>query len=238
VSKQNTRRVLFFTDIHGPYHHIDMFDFLDAVKQKYRPTYVVCGGDEGDNHALSLHDSDPDLDSAGAELRKLQAVMSDLAMMFPRLDICESNHGSLVYRRAKKNGIPAHYIKPYIDILFPVNPPEWIWAENFRAVLPNGHTVEFIHQTAGHLLNAAAHKRCCLVTGHQHARFEIVYGASTAALYWQMIGGSLVDNSALAFAYGKQFPKKPIVGCSLILNSIPVLQPMLLNSEGRWVGKL
>lgn len=229
---------MFFTDPHGPYHHQDMFDFLSAVNKKYKPTYVVCGGDEGDNHALSLHDSDPDLDSAGAELLKLQAVMADLAVMYPKLDICESNHGSLVYRRAKKNGIPAHYIKSYRDILFPVNPPEWTWAEHFRCALPNGQPVEFIHQTAGHLLNAAAHKRCNLVTGHLHGRFELVYGASTAALYWQMVGGSLVDNDALAFAYGKQFPKKPIIGCSLILNSIPMLQPMLLNKGGRWVGKL
>lgn len=215
-----------------------MFDFLEAVKKKYKPTYVVCGGDEGDNHALSMHDSDPDLDSAGVELVKLQGVMADLAELFPRVDVCESNHGSLVYRRAKKHGIPVRYIKSYKDILFPGKQPDWNWAEHFRCDLPNGHTVEFMHQTPGNLLNAAAHKRCCLVTGHLHARFEIVYGASTAALYWHMVGGSLVDNSALAFAYGRQFPKKAVIGCSLIINSIPILQPMLLNREGRWVGKL
>jgi hypothetical protein len=76
------------------------------------------------------------------------------------------------------------------------------------------------------------------VTGHLHSRFEITYGASTAALYWQMVAGSLVHDSALAFAYNKTFPKKSIIGCTVIIDSIPVLIPMLLDENGKWVGKL
>jgi hypothetical protein len=37
--------------------------------------------------------------------------------MFPKMDLLDSNHGSLVYRRAFKHGIPRAYIKNYNDYL-------------------------------------------------------------------------------------------------------------------------
>jgi hypothetical protein len=40
--------------------------------------------------------------------------------------------------------------------------------------------------------------------------------------------GCGIDNSQYAFAYGKSFPKKPILGCGLVLDggNIPVILPM------------
>ena len=43
--------------------------FLRALKKKYKGFDLVVGiGDEIDQHAISMHDSDPDLPSAGDEL--------------------------------------------------------------------------------------------------------------------------------------------------------------------------
>ena len=67
--KLDTRRILNISDQHMPYEHPDMFAFLAAIKRKYKPTLVVNGGDEVDAHALSFHDSDSDLPSAGDELK-------------------------------------------------------------------------------------------------------------------------------------------------------------------------
>jgi len=53
-----------------------------------------------------------------------------------------------------------------------------------------------------------------------------------------MYGGCLLDADSLAFAYGKVYPKKPIIGCSVIIDSQPVLVPMLLSKGGRWTGRL
>ena len=61
----NTQSILVISDQHMPYEHPDMFEFLEAVKKKYKPTLVVNIGDEVDKHALSFHDSDADLPSAG-----------------------------------------------------------------------------------------------------------------------------------------------------------------------------
>jgi hypothetical protein len=39
-------------------------------------------------------------------------------------------------------------------------------------------------------------------------------------------------------AYNKNNLKRPVIGCGIIVDSIPQLIPMVLNSKARWVGKL
>ena len=95
-SKEDNSVVLVISDMHIPYHHPKMLDWLQALKDKYKPTRVICIGDELDKHALSYHDSDPNLKSAGDELSESLGVIKKLHEMFPVMDILESNHGSLI----------------------------------------------------------------------------------------------------------------------------------------------
>lgn len=239
VQFTDNSRILVIPDLHAPYQHPDTLEFLMDVAAQIKPTRVISLGDETDGHALSFHDSDPNLDSAGVELEKAKEFLTCLARIFPVVDVCHSNHGSLIYRRTHKTGIPVQYIKSYRDILFPNGDGDgWSWHEKIVLVLPNGDTCIFQHQSSGDILQNAAHERGNLVQGHEHGRFEINYRASTTALYWSMISGCLVDNNSLAFAYGKLFPKKPIVGVSAIIDSQPVLIPMPMTFEGRYTGKL
>ena len=214
VTKVDNSRILIIPDQHAPYQHPDALDFIIAVAAKIKPTRVINLGDETDGHALSMHDSDPSLDSAGVELSKARTWLQALERVFPIMDICHSNHGSLVYRRAFKSGIPTEYIKSYREILFPDGTGQgWDWKDKHRVTLPNGEDVIFQHQSAGDTLNNAAHERCSIVEGHEHGKFEIQYRSSTTALYWSLISGCLIDPKALAFAYGRLFPKKPLIGC-------------------------
>jgi hypothetical protein len=105
------KSILCISDLHFPYSHKDSLKFLEAIKKKYKPDKVVCLGDELDYHAMSFHDSDPDLDSAGRELEKGLAYMQGLMSLFPACDVLESNHGSLFYRKAKHHGMPRHLLK-------------------------------------------------------------------------------------------------------------------------------
>lgn len=231
--------ILVIPDLHAPYHHPDTINFLTAVAAKYRPDAVVNLGDETDHHAMSYHDSDPNLDSAGVELTKARELLGELERVFPEMLICHSNHGSMLHRKAKTHGIPADMLKTYREVLFPNGGGEgWHWDYLHRLDLPNGEQVQFQHQASGDLVAAAAHERCNLVVGHFHAKYSIDYSASRAALYWAMYGGCLIDASSLAFAYGENFKHKPIIGCSVIVDSLPIMVPMRLDSSGRWVGKL
>lgn len=231
--------ILHICDTHSPYSHPDLIPFLTAVKEHYKPTRVIHGGDEVDCHALSFHDSDPALDAAGPELHKARQGIAALHALFPEMQILHSNHGSLIYRRALKYGIPAEYLKSYREILFPEGGGQgWSWHDKVRLTLPNGECVQFQHQCSGDVVTAAAHERASLVLSHEHSKFSVVYSASRAALYFGMYGGCLLDADSLAFAYGKVYPKKPIIGCSIIINSQPILVPMLLSKGGRWTGKI
>lgn len=231
-------RILVIPDQHIPYHHQDMIPFLKAVAEKIDPDLVVNLGDEVDMHAMSFHDSDPNLDSAGTELEKSLPVLEELHNLFPQMLICHSNHGSMVYRRAKAHGVPVQMIKRYREILFPEHGAQgWSWSYAWRVNTAQG-VVLFKHQPSGPVLGDAAHNQANLVVGHLHGDYGIQYSASSAHLYYGMNTGCLIDKDSLAFAYGKHSKNKPIIGCAAILGGIPVLIPMLLNEDGRWTGHL
>lgn len=232
-------RVLIINDTHAPYVHPDAIAFLTALDERYKFDRVIHGGDETDQHALSFHDSDPNLDSAGAELAKARAWLHKLHALFPVMDICHSNHGSLVYRRAFKAGIPVEMLKTYREILFPGGGGEgWSWHEDVRFTLPNGEDCLVKHEAPGSLLSNAAHERANFIQGHRHSQWVFEGNASDAALYWGMLPGCLLDRKSRAFDYGKLNLKRPAIGVGMIINSLPQLMPMPLDSHGRWTGKL
>lgn len=231
------KRIMTIGDTHAPYTHPDALAFLESLKASYKPDVVVHMGDETDGHAISFHDSDPNLDSAGVELEKAKVWLEKLHDIFPELLVCDSNHGSLIYRRAKAHGLPVQFIKKYRDILFPEHgAPGWSWADAWVLETELG-PVRFQHQVSGDFMLNAAHERTSIVLGHEHGRFEVQYAASSTALYFGAYSGCLIDRKSMAFAYGKLTRKKPLLGCLVITNGCPQLIPMLLDEEGRWVGR-
>lgn len=231
--------ILVIPDQHIPYHHPDMLDFLAAVKAAFPIDLVINLGDEVDHHAISFHDSDPNLDSAGVELAKSLPVILKLARLFPEQLVCASNHGSLAFRKAKAHGIPVQYLKSYREVLFSGHTMAgngWSWAHQWRIPTPMGDVL-FQHQSTDPRSDAA-HNRCNLMVGHAHGKFEIGYAASSEYLYWGATSGCLIDNDALAFAYGQHTKYKPIIGCTVILEGRPMLIPMVLDTNGRWIGGL
>lgn len=229
--------ILVIPDQHAPYQHPDSLAFLREVAKQFRPSLVVNLGDELDYHAMSFHDSDPNLESAGTELERAKLFTRELLSEFPHMLVCHSNHGSMVYRRAKAHGIPVQMLRKYRDVVLPDLKNEgWSWAFSWRVQTPLG-PVMFKHQS-NNILADAAHNNCNLVVGHNHGNFSVEYSASSAHLYYGAYAGCLIDKDAMAFAYGKHSLRKPVVGCLVILNGRPVLVPMVLDTNGRWGGKL
>ena len=232
-----SHRIMVIPDLHAPYHHPDTLEFLLHVRAAFGPDTVVSLGDEADYHALSFHDSDPNLDSAGTELEKAKVFLKDLHLHFPQMLICHSNHGSMQFRRAKAHGIPVQMLKRYRDVLLPGIPSNgWAWRYAWRLDTPLG-PVLFKHQAAGTPVGDAAHEQANLVVGHMHGTCAVDYAASSGRLYWAMTSGCLIDKDALAFAYGKHSKNKPIIACSVIEEGVPRIIPMLLDEDGRWVGR-
>lgn len=232
------RAIVVMPDLHAPYHHQDALEFMKAVMKAFKPELVINLGDETDKHAMSFHDSDPNLMSAGDELEASRVVLAKFSKLMPNVLLCDSNHGSMHYRKAKHHGIPVQYLKDYRDILFPNGGGEgWQWAENWRVNTPLGE-IMFKHQASGPILVDAAHNQCNLAVGHSHGNFSVEYTAGSKHIYWGAYFGCLIDKDKLAFAYGKHSLRKPVIGCGVILDGRPMLIPMIMNREGRWIGRL
>jgi predicted transcriptional regulator len=230
--EEDNSRILLVSDLHIPYHHKDSIAFLKHLKEKYNPTRVICLGDEVDGHALSYHDSDPDLPSAGDELRKALPVIQELYKLFPKMDIIESNHGSLIWRKAKTNGIPKHYIKSYNDVLGVDD--GWKWSYDLTVKLPNGTYCYIHHGKSNDVIKASQLSGMSAVQGHYHEKFKIDYWGNATGLYFGLQCGCLIDDDAYAFSYNNCNLKRPIIGTGLIIDSQPILEPMVLDKEGRW----
>lgn len=229
-------RILVIGDLHAPYHHPDTIEFLVSVRNSFRPDLVVQIGDELDYHAMSFHESDPNLDAAGPELERGKLFLSELHREFPQMLLVHSNHGSMTYRRAKHSGIPVQMLRRYRDVAFPDHgAPGWSWAFGWRIRTRLG-IVLFKHQTPSAVSNAA-HEGCSVVVGHQHGQFGVDWAASSSRLYYGANTGCLIDKDALAFAYGKNSQNKPIIGCLMIVDGMPTPIPMVLDDTGRWVHR-
>ena len=187
-----------------------------------------------DKHALSYHDSDPDLKSAGDELRASLPVIQKLYKMFPKMDILESNHGSLVWRKAKTNGIPRHYIKSYNDVLEVGD--GWKWHHDLTIELPNGNKCYFHHGKSSDVLKLSQQMGMNAVQGHYHNDFSAKYWANPNGLYWGLQIGCLIDDESYAFSYNNVNIKRPLIGTGLIVDSLPILEPMILDEHARWIG--
>lgn len=234
--EHENQRILLVSDMHLPYGHQDTLPFLAYLKAKYKPTRVICLGDELDKHSLSFHSHDPDLASPSDELARALPMIKQLKKMFTKMDILESNHGSLAYRRAKANGIPRGYLKSYNDVLGVDS--DWVWHYEMTVTLPNGNKVYLHHGKAADIKKLSTSLGMCAVSGHYHQTFKVDYWANSLGLYWGMNVGCLIDDKSLAFAYNNCNLHRPLIGTGLIINSQPVLVPLLMNESGAWIKPL
>lgn len=228
-------RILVISDLHIPYNHQDSLEFLQHLAEKYNPTRVICLGDELDKHSLSFHPSDPDLSNAGDELQASLPVIKRLESMFPEMDILDSNHGSMIWRKAKHHGIPRHYIKGYNEVLGVGD--GWQWHNDMTIKLPNGQYCYFHHGKTNNIIRLSQQMGMNCVQGHYHESFKIDYWGNATGLYWGMQAACLIDDESYAFSYNNVNIKRPIIGTGLIIDSLPVLEPMVLDKKGRWVGR-
>jgi hypothetical protein len=224
-------RILFISDMHIPYHHAGLMPFLAGLKKKYDPTRIICLGDELDKHAMSFHDSDPDLMSAGDELRSSLPTIKNLERLFPKIDFIDSNHGSMIYRKAKHHGLPRRYIRSYNEVLGVG--PGWVWHNDLTITLPATdllpeQKVYIHHGKSAEAIKTSQAMSMSHVCGHFHESFSIKYWANPNGLFFAVNSGCLIDDSSYAFAYNNVNLKRPIIGTSLIIDGVPVLEAMPL----------
>lgn len=223
------------SDLHCPYQHPDAVRFLTACKTKYKPDTVICIGDEVDFHALSYHESNPDLPSAGDELLQAIIALQPIYKLFPKCTVIESNHGSMVLRKALTGGIPSAALKNYNDVL--EAPKGWKWVDD-NIVNTELGPIYFCHGKAAAAGRLASQYGMSTIQGHFHEKAQIHYISTPERLMFDLHTGCLADDKSRALQYNKINPKRPIVSLAVVLNGIPHIVPMVLNKNHRWTGKL
>lgn len=232
ILKPGKETVLIIPDLQIPFHHPDALAFLSWMKGKYKPTKVVCIGDEVDMHALSDYDHDPDGYSAGDELKAAIKELKRFYKVFPDVMAVTSNHTARPFRRAFKCGIPRAFLRDYHEFL--EAPLGWEWRDSWE--------IDGVHYFHGEgFSGATAHHKAAItrgqpvVHGHIHSHAGIHYISSMKELIFGFNVGCLIDVKAYAFAYGKNTPSRPILGAGVVDRGVPIFVPMLLSANGRWI---
>lgn len=236
---KSKKTILVIGDTQAPFHHEDTLDFLAALKKRYKPDKIVHIGDLTDSYWLGAWAKDPEAISQTQEIQEMLDFNREIGKLFPKVEILTSNHDLRLLRAAKRGGIHPHFLKSYHEWMG--LPKGWKFHDKLSIdgiMFHHGDVTGAGAGGQGAAINRALNYGSPIVCGHHHTFSEIRYVATPKNLLWGMFVGSLIDHDKLAFAYAKQQLRKPILSSGVIINGQPVIEPMVLNHKGRWVGKL
>ena len=229
------KRILVISDMHLPYQHKDAIKFLAEIKKEFKPDRVINIGDLLDFHAISMHTHDPDLASAGHELTMARKYVKELESIYPQVTEVDSNHSSLVYRRAIKYGMSREFLREDGEFL---GTKQWKGVDDLTLTMSNGQRCFFTHGRSADVLKVSQTMGMSAVQGHYHTKFVVSYWANPDNLFFAMNVGCLINQKSLSMNYAKNFRTRFILGCGIILDGIPRLLPMVLNDKGDWIKKI
>jgi len=205
--------ILIVGDTHIPFEHPDYLDFCNSVRERCKCGTIVHIGDLVDNHAISYHEHDPNGKSPKDEFNEARTHLKDWFKVFPRLLLCRGNHDRLVDRKGKTVGLPSNVFRPFRGIW--ELPKGWI--DDFSFEIDD---VRYTHGTGligdqAHI-KAASQNRQSTVIGHTHSVGAINYLVSEKDRIFGMNVGCGINRRTYAFEYGRDFTKKPILGCGVV----------------------
>lgn len=225
LRKEDFRNVLVIGDLHSPFTREGYLEHCIDTYKKYNCNTVVLIGDIIDNHYSSFHEQDPDGFGAGEELDRAIAQIQPFYKAFPKAKVCIGNHDAIICRKAFSSGISNRWIKDYDEVLGTYG---WEFAQE--------HTIDgvkYIHGTGSS--GKGATKRVLewqtsVVQGHIHTEAYTDWYCNKDKKLFAMQVGCGVDDRSYAMAYAKNFTKKYIISCGVVLENgtIPIVVPMKL----------
>ena len=212
----NRHNVLIIGDTHIPFELPGYLRFCLDTQKKYDCGTVVHIGDLVDNHSMNYHEHNPNGKSPADEMKEADKHLVSWFKAFPSVLLCRGNHDSLVDRKGKTAGLPDRAFRQYREIWnLPNN-----WQDDFEFTLDN---VVYKHGTAfsgqyPHMV-AAFNARQSAVIGHCHSTAGIDWIANSRDCIFGLSVGCGIDRRAYAFEYGRDFKRKPIIGCGVVLEA-------------------
>lgn len=206
-------RVGIVGDIHEPFAHPMYRRFCMDMFRKWRVDHVHFAGDIVDQHALSFWDHDPNGFSAEGEALDAKPRVKRWHRTFQG-SVSIGNHDERHFRVARKAGLPDRYLRSYAEVW---DTPNWDW--RFEHLI-DGVCYEHGTGTSGKdaAMNLAIQKRMSVCIGHVHSYPGAKYHANPKSVIFGLNAGCGIDCKAYAFAYGKAFPVRPVLGCGIVID--------------------
>jgi len=211
--KYHKDHILVIADTHCPYDHPNYLDFLLTIRDRVKCGTIVHIGDGVDNSSLSQnHIPNPDLPSPKDEIEKARKSLAKYFRAFPKVKYCMGNHCRRVDLKGRHAFLPTEVFRPFRQI----------WG------LPSGWEDDFTHEIDGVLfqhgfmtgdlahIKTAIMNRQSTVIGHTHSVAAVNYLVSRKDRLLAMNVGSGIEVKSLAFQYGRDFLKKPVVSCGVV----------------------
>ncbi len=220
IKKDN---VLVIGDLHAPFIRDGYLEHCIETQQKYGCDTIVLIGDVIDNHYSSYHDQDPDGFGAGEELDRAIKKLKPWHEAFPNAKVCIGNHDAIVARKVFSSGLSNRWVKDYDEVLGTEG-----WDFQQQHVI---NDVMYVHGTgcSGKGINKRVREwQCSIVQGHIHTEAFVDWYCNKDKKLFAMQVGCGVDDRSYAMAYAKNFTKKYIVSCGVVLDkgTLPIVVPM------------
>jgi predicted phosphodiesterase len=221
--KHDASRILAFSCLHFPYQHKNALTFLKHVKQDHKPTLVVCLGDMTDLHQLSTHPKNPNCLSAADEIKQARECLRAMAVIFPKMLVCESNHDTRIIRKGTHEGLPKECLKTWREVM---GIPDG-WKQHWEHDLGPAMAIHGDRYSgANGIRNAVSDNMMSTVMGHIHTEAGVFWQETKAGLYWGLQAGCLIDHEYDAFEYQRTNRKRPLLGCGVVIDNVPHWVPL------------
>lgn len=237
-SRKEQRNVLIVGDLHAPFIKGQCDDgesylqhCLD-VYEKNNCNQVILIGDCIDSHYSSFHETHPDGYAAGEELDRAIDQLKPWHDAFLKLGNKEcivtiGNHDAIISRKAVQMGISQKWLKGLSEVL---EVPTWKFVDSYEQ-----DGVIYTHGT-GSSGARGCHNRVVnwgksVVQGHIHTECSVSWHCTKTSRHFAMqVGCGVTDSNQYALAYAKNFTKRSIIACGVVLNNgeLPITYPMHL----------
>lgn len=204
--------------------------FLSRTFKRHKVNRVVHIGDLVDWHAINFHGKHSETPGVLEEVKLARRQITQLTSRFPNVDWLLGNHDALPARRADDAGLPGDILKSeneYWNL-----PKGWKVHQRYDAVEIDGvliHHGEVGSQGKFACLNQAVENMQSTAIGHLHGNAGAMFKCSRNNRIFGLSVGCGVDHKQLQFEYGRKYPRKPMIGCGIILEGeVPIFEPMKL----------
>jgi len=223
--------ILIIGDTHCPGMRQGYIRFLQRIADQWQPDRFIHIGDLVDWHSISFFEPLPSQDGAGVEFKKAKRQVAELVAAFPKVDWLIGNHDALTHRQAESAGLPANIIKGYAEIW---EVPWTVWPR-FAKLKIQG-TIYSHGDSGGGGKNAALNQAIenfhSTVIGHFHSSGGVNYFCNRTSRVFGMSVGCGIEHRQDRFAYAAMMPKKPILGCGIVVNGkAAYFEPWLLRDN-------